>query len=172
MSILTNITEAVVADSVKEIDGKTLNRPSLLMSDGVVVTYAVDVDIGQKEPLRAVPIAHGNMEIAYADVGAAVRLRRSDSGRFEVVGFSKRLPGTYYAVPVQLPSFSFKPLVKYGQVVVPTNEGGMVIGTPQQVGWTSRLVTFGEFPDFGGFGVVPLGAIAQYQDGVFVGLTF
>lgn len=172
MSVLTYLTEAVVRDSIVEIDGKTLNRPTLMMSDGYVTTYAVDVDIGQEDPLRTVPIANGNLEITYADVGAAVRLRRSESGRFEVIGFSKRLPGTFYAVPVTLPTFEFRPMVKYGHAVVPVSSGGAILGTAEPLGWTSSVIPFGDFPLYNGFGLTPFGAIATYKNGVFAGLTF
>lgn len=143
MSILTYLTRAEIRAAAAEIDGKTLTRPALLASDGSALTYCVDVDIGYEYPLRNVPLAAGNRELVYAEVGAAVRLRRSPSGRYEVVGFSKREPGTYTRIPVDVAAGTF--------------------GTPVAVGLSSRLLGYGELATFGGYGLVPYGAIAVFK---------
>lgn len=161
MPILTYLTEAVVRDSVKELDGKTLNRPRLRASDGTSFVWCVDIDIGQKKldpntadevvaPLRNVPIATGNQELLYADAGAAVRLRRSGSGRWEVVGFSKRKPGTYRRIGVRIP-FPGIEAVEYE------------LEEEEEIGLEARALTYGELASFGGYGNVPYGAVALFQ---------
>jgi hypothetical protein len=161
MSILTYLTEAVVRDSVKELDGKTLNRPRLLVSDGTRLTYGVDVDIGQKKldpdtadevvaPLRNVPIAAGVHELLYADAGAAVRLRRSSSGRWEVTGFSKRMPGTYRRIGVRIPFPGIGPVA-------------YELEEEEEIGLTARALIYGELASFGGYGNVPYGAIGLFR---------
>lgn len=102
INTVERLVRTVFADLADEINGKVLTRPTLFVTDGFVQTYCVDVDIGKTEPLRNVPLARGNREVSYADVGNACRLRRSESGQYEVVGFSKEAPGTYTRVLVNL----------------------------------------------------------------------
>jgi hypothetical protein len=167
MSTLTWLTEAVVRDGKAELDGKVLTRPALLVTDGLNVQYAVDVDIGVVDTvgydqaqdltnaaivgttLRNVVIARGNDALIYADVGAAVRLRRTASGRYEVVGFSQQMPGVNTRIPVDMEDATF------GEAEVTT--------------LTSRLIRLGEFAFIGGgFGNVPLGAIGVFRGSVLI----
>ena len=159
MSSLTYLLRAEVNAGRSELNGKTLTRPTLLVTDGVSVVYACDVDIGVKDAagndqvndlidkyntiLRNVPVARSDYELIYADVGAAVRLRRSASGQFEIVGFSGEMPGTYIRVPVNLDD--------------------MTIGVIHDLTLTARPLTLIELSTFGGFGSVPFGSIAIYQ---------
>ena len=162
MSTLTWLTSAVLRDSKEELDGKVLTRPALLVTDGLAVIYAVDVDIGVVNTtgydqaqdltnaaivgsvLHNVPIARGNDALRYADVGAAVRLRRSTSGQYEVIGFSMRMPGTNTRVSVNLADFTF------GQIEDRT--------------LTARPFTLGELASYGGgFGVIPFGAYGLFR---------
>lgn len=144
MTILTDITSAQIASAQNELDGKILTRPALLVTDGSNLVYAVDVDIGLGAPLKNVPIARGNRELIYADVGNAARLRRSASGQYEVVGFSKQMPGTFTRVCVHV--------------------GDGLLGTITDESITSHVVSLGELADFGaGFGSTPLQAVAIYH---------
>lgn len=166
--LLTYLMRAEIDHSVKEIDGATLTRPTLLVTDGLALTYGVDVDVGLKDidtntgdevvtPLRNVPIAVGNKDLIYADAGSAVRLRRSASGRWEVIGFSKRRPGTYIRIPVTIPSPGFEP-VPY------------TLGTVANVGLVARSLAYEELAVYGGYGVVPYGATGIFRDGVLIEL--
>lgn len=147
MSILTYIIQADIANAATELDGKVLTRPSLEVSDGLAMLYAVDVDIGQKEPLRNVPIARANRDLLYAEVGAAVRLRRTASGRYEVSGFSQSQPGTRTRIQVSLSSFAL------GAVIDQT-----ILGRP---------LTYEELHTIGaGYGFCPYGAIGIFKGGV------
>lgn len=166
MTQLTYLVQAELRSVRSELNGRVLTRPALLVTDGVAIVYACDVDIGVKDPagneqvgdlidknntvLRNVTVARSNYELIYADVGAAVRLRRTESGKYEIVGFSDEMPGTYIRVPVDL--------------------GDLSIGSVQDMTVTSRPVTFGELQDFGGFGVVPFGAVAIFVGNDFVRL--
>lgn len=144
MSLLTYLTQAEITSSAREIDGKVLTRPSLLVTDGTNLIYAVDVDIGLGAPVKNVPIARGNRDLMYADVGNAARLRRTASGQYEVVGFSKELPGSYTSICVHLNSAA--------------------LGAITDRTLSSHIVALGELQDFGaGFGSTPLEAIAMYQ---------
>lgn len=144
MSILTYLTQTSIRDAGTELDGKVLTRPALLVTDGTNLMYAVDVDIGMNAPLKNVPIARGNRDLLYADVGSAARLRRSESGQYEVIGFSKQMPGTYTRVEVCI------------------DDG--VLGPVEDLTIAGHVVTLGELADFGaGFGSTPLEAVAIYQ---------
>lgn len=169
MSTLTWLTQAVMRDAKEELDGKVLTRPALLVTDGLSIIYACDVDIGIVDTtgydasqdlvnanvlgsyLRNVPIARGNQDLIYAEVGAAVRLRRTASGRYEIVGFSQEMPGTNVRIPVNLEDYTF--------------------GAIEDRTITSRPLTLAELATFGGFGNVPLGAVATFRGSTFIGLS-
>lgn len=213
MSVLTYLTDSQITDSAAEITGKTLTPPALLATDGSVLVYVVDVDIGaqpnnransrlvtsttdpgtgavttittvttvsggntvttvttvvsnppaapvttvvvtkdaaptesQSVILRNVPIARNNRELVFADAGAAVTLRRSQNGRYEIIGLSNELPGTYTTFEIDLGSFAFGPV--------------------RDLTVVSRALTFGELATFGSFGTIPLGAIGIFAGGV------
>ena len=158
---LTYLMRAEIDQSKRERDGTTLTRPTLLITDGLSLTYGVDVDIGIKAidnntgeevvtPLRNVPIAAANKDLIYTDIGSAVRVRRSDSGRWEVIGFSKRRVGTYTRVGVDIPDPGFDPIP-------------YTLGSQQSVGLTPRAVSYGELAVLGGYGTVAYGATAIYR---------
>lgn len=165
---LTYLMRAEIDQAKREVDGTTLTRPALLITDGSALTYGVDVDIGMKAidnntgdevvtPLRNVPIAAANKDLIYTDVGSAVRLRRSDSGRWEVVGFSKRRVGTYTRIGVFIPEPGFDPIP-------------YTIGTPANIGLVARALTYDELALYGGYGVVPYGATGIFRDGILIEL--
>lgn len=170
MAILNYLIEAHIKDSVKEIEGKILSRPKLNIGDGTNLTYSADVSIGQtgvdpitsevvEQPLRNVPIAHGDNRLIYADAGQAVRLRRSDSGRWEIFAFAKRLPGTLKRYGVRLPDYCL-------------NNPAYEIDDPIDIGLTARPLTYGELGTIGGgYGICPYGAVGLFQGGVFIGLV-
>lgn len=144
MTLLTYLTQAQIQDAATELDGKILTRPALLVTDGTNMVYAVDVDIGLGAPLKNVPIARGNRDLLYADAGNACRLRRSASGQYEVVGFSKELPGSFTSVCVHVGSGALGPV------------------TDNTI--SAHVLTLGELADFlSGFGSTPLEAVAIYQ---------
>lgn len=173
MSIIANLIDQEFVSKDTEIDGKTLTTPVLTYTDGVSVTYSVDVDIGREGeinengdignlPLYGVPIAFAGHELIYADVGTPVRLSRATTGHWEVVGFAKTFPNTYEIYPVTLPSYC---------LTVPTeNPPGLpelhppIVGDPISIGQEIRLLTYGELSVYGTYGSIPYGA-----RGIFVG---
>ena len=145
-----DIASRAAADAQLEKDGKCLTRPALLITDGDGLTYAVDVDIGEKEPLRNVPLARANVDLIYVDSGNPVRLRRTANGFWTVVSFSKEAPGTYVRFPVSLVDFSFGPV--------------------EDLSLDARPLTLGELATYGGFGSVPFGAVAIFRGGTLIEL--
>jgi hypothetical protein len=166
--LLTYLIRGEIDQSIREIDGTILTRPTLLVTDGLALTYGCDVDVGIKTldsntgdevvtPLRNVPIAANSRNLIYSDAGTAVRLRRSETGRWEVIGLSKRRPGTYTRIPVHIPDPSFGP--------IPYD-----VGPAAEVGLVARALTYDELATFGGYGVVPYGATGIFRDGVLIEL--
>ena len=159
MTVTSNFVEAKIKDKRLELDGKVLSRPQLSVTDGTSLVYGCDVDIGitaisgyDQSPLlvnanntvlKNVPIARGNRDVVYAEVGSAVRLRRTSSGRFEIIGFSKEMPGTYKRYPVNLTT--------------------LAIGVVEDLTITALVIPLGDLYLFGSFGTIPLGAIAIYR---------
>jgi hypothetical protein len=152
MSLLTYLTQAEIRDAAAELDGKILTRPALVVTDGANLIYAVDVDIGQTSPLKNVPLARGNFDLLYCDAGNACRLRRSASGQYEVVGFSKEMPGTYIRVPVDLSE--------------------LTLGAIEDISIIARPLMYGELADFGGYGFVPYGAVAIFRGSTLLELRY
>lgn len=121
-------------DDPPEDDGEALARDPVLSSGRV---------------LYAVPIASANHDLIYAEPGSAVKLARNASGRMEIVGFSKRKPGTRKRVAVNLLTLA---------IVAEGDES-----------LTSRRLTFGELATLGGgFGVAPFGAYGVWSGGELV----
>lgn len=145
MSLLTSITQAQIDANRTELDGKVLTRPALLVTDGEARVYAVDVDIGQAGAvLKNVPLARANHELLYAEPGNACRLRRTAGGRFEVVGFSKEMPGRYERFAVDLATLSFGPI--------------------QLLGLDARPLGYDELATVGGgYGAAPYGATGLFR---------
>lgn len=169
MSILTNLIDAKQRDARDTIYGRVLTRPTLSVTDGQVATYACSVDIGVVSPqgydqtenlwganingstLHNVPIARGNHALLYAEVGSPVTLKRSMSGRYEIVGFSKAMPGTNTRIAVDLQEFT--------------------IGQVEDLTILSRPVMYGELAGLGGYGNVPYGSVAIYQGAELIEIT-
>ncbi len=153
-----DLRRAVLRGFTRERDGKTTSRPALLITDGVNMTYGVNVQLDDdaSTELLGVPIARANRDIFYgAEVGSPCRLRRTASGQWEVVGFSRSMPGTFHSIPVTVPNFVLGPA------------SATVIGAPVDQTLSVRPVTFGDLATLGGFGIVPLGVLAAYRGGVF-----
>lgn len=152
MSLLQKITAAQIGHAADEIDGKALTRPLLSYTDGESLTYVIDVDIGEKTPLKSVPIARGNRSLVYAEAGSALRLRRTSTGQFQVIGFSKEAPGTYTQIGVALDT--------------------LAIGAPQDISISARPLTYEELATLGGgYGVAPYGAIGVFVGGVLQSIS-
>jgi len=155
-SILSNIIDADIDRAKTELEGRTLTRPILFLGDEAGnQVYVVNVDIGEDNEMRDVPIAQGNQDLRYADVGSPVSLRRT-AQRWTVVGFSKVMPGTRTEVLVTVPNFDFG---------LPT----YTIGVITDLTFVIRALTYGELSTLGpAYGQTPYGAQGKFQGGVLV----
>lgn len=176
MTVLSNLFIREFESAQTTIEGKTLTRPTLTYTDGINVSYAVDVDIGREGvinangdigmlPLYNVPIASGQHEIIYADVGSPVMLSRSATGQWQVVGFSKTMPNTYTIVPVTVPQYCLSIPLENPPGVPQLHPP--VLGDPVSIGQEIRALTYEELSTYGTYGTSPYGAVGVFIGGVF-----
>ena len=171
MGVVTDITQNIVTNKNAQIQGKILSRPALLVTDGTNTVYACDVDIGLQPPqgfdamgnpittggvgldaiLRNVQIARGNRDLIYADAGSAVILQRTESGFYQIIGFSSEMPGTYTRVIVNISDFTY--------------------GSTQDLTPIARPLTYLELSIYGQYGIIPYGAIGLFIGGVLQEIT-
>lgn len=117
-------------------------------ADGASWMWACDVDIGQEQVLRNVPVVSNNRELIYAEMGKAVALRRMTDGRWCICGLAKTCRGL-------------------GHITFVTFEEDVV--KVVRTGWTgrkTRRLTYGEIGALapgGQYGVIPYGAIGRFD---------
>jgi len=115
--------------------------------------WACDVDIGEEDVLRGVPIAVNNRDVLYADIGKPVALERMPNGKFAIVGLAKSIQSTTHIIYV-----SFEESI------------GEVVGD-ELTGYTIRALTYEELYTYGGYGVVPYGCYGRFdQEGNLLAL--
>jgi hypothetical protein len=110
--------------------------------------------------LHNVPIARNNADLMYADVGSPVICSRSESGNWQITGFSIERPGTHILYPVNLGNMAIT-----GGGAAP---GLPVLGDPINMSVETRLLTLAELGELSPFGTLPFGASAIYEGGEFV----
>lgn len=109
-------------------------------------TYACDVDIGQDQPLRNVPVATNNHDILYAQVGMPVALKRQVGSNYAIVGLSKTTLGDTHIIYMTFGD-------SFGQ-----------ISSRKVVRNTYRPLTYEEIGQYyGGYGGCPYGAIGLFD---------
>jgi len=101
--------------------------------------------------MHNVPLSRANHDLIYADIGAAVYVERTESGQWQVGGFSQERPGTHFMYEVDL--------------------GNMVLGSVIDLSIESRLLTLAEIGELRPFGQLAFGAAAIYQGGELLRLT-
>lgn len=111
--------------------------------------------------LRNVAIARGNADLIYADVGSPVELRRTNDGKWEIIGFSRQMPGTYTVTPVHIPRIVLGPI--QSNLVVPTAVI-ISVGPTADFTLTTHYLTLEELGTLSptGFGGLPFGISAIY----------
>jgi len=117
-------------------------------------TWACDVDIGEEDVLRGVPIATNNKDILYADIGKPVALTKmSTSGRYAITGLAKKIYGTTHIIYVTF-----------------EEDIGRITGE-ELTGFNIRPLTYEELYTYGGYGVVPYGCYGRFRaDGTLIAL--
>ncbi len=155
-SQLHDIIDDEIGNLKNTLEGRTASRPILFLGDEAANSvYVVNVDVGEDELMRDIPIAQGNHDLRYADIGSPVALRRT-AQRWTVVGFSKVMPGTRTEVLVTVPNFDFG---------LPTYTIGVITDRT----FIIRALTYGELATLGTFyGETPYGALGRFEAGVLV----
>jgi hypothetical protein len=116
--------------------------------------WACDVDIGQEDVLRCVPVSANNRDIIYAQQGKGVNLSKLNNGKWVVTGLSKTVNSTIHFIFVSLSDGIFE--------ITRTELKGKIV----------RPLTYEELGGLGaalGYGYVPYGAQGRFEaDGTFI----
>jgi hypothetical protein len=130
-------------------------------------TYACDVDIGQEEVLRNVPISNSNQELLYAQEGAPVALSKMGPNKYAVVGLSKKIMGNTHIIYV---GFADNGSVPPSDI---SDTPSTVIISTEIVGYRYRILTYGEIGSiYGGYGTIPYGTRGKFNyNGTLIELT-
>lgn len=119
--------------------------------------WACDVDMGDEEVLRCVPVASNNREIIYAEQGRAVTLSRMGHGKWVITGLAKSLQSTVHYIYLSFVDDMYE--------IVRRELRGTYI----------RPLTYGELGTLVapyGYGVLPYGAQGRFRaDGTFLGIA-
>jgi hypothetical protein len=145
MSII-KIIDWRIAQANSQMTGTIASPFYQLYSDSNNWIWACDVDIGQPEVLRGVPVASNNREIIYAEIGKAVALSKMNDGRWCISGLAKTCRGL-------------------GHIIYMSFEDDIATVTGED--WSGNVVrtlTLGELGDLGpgAFGALPLGAHGRF----------
>ena len=104
--------------------------------------WACDVDLGDENVLRCVPVAANNREIIYAEQGRSVTLSRLNNDKWVITGLAKSLNSTvhyiymsfaddtYAILGKSLRGFMLRPLTygELGSLVAPYGYGNLPYG--------------------------------------------
>jgi len=142
-----------ITKSEKQIIGYVASGFYQLYDSAGKWVWACDVDIGEDEVLRCVPVASNNREIIYAEEGKAVTLSRLGSGKWVITGLAKSKPSTRHFIYVTFEEDIYR------------------ISRRVLKGWYIRPLTYGELGTLlgGGYGSLPYGVRGKFHaDGTFI----
>jgi hypothetical protein len=114
-------------------------------ADGDSWMWACDVDIGEPEVLKSVPVASNNRELIYAEQGKSVALKKLN-GKWTIVGLAKTCRGLGHVIYVKF-----------------EEDRASIVGDA----WTGQVIrplTYGELGDLvgGGYGALPYGVQGRF----------
>ena len=145
-----------IAQAQTQMQGTIASPFYELYVDGGSYVWACDVDIGQEEPLRGVPVAASNREIIYAEIGKSVTLNRMNDGKWCISGLSKTCMGLEHIIYMTF-------VDDIGSIARESWSGSVI-----------RPLTLGEIGDLGpgAFGALPLGAHGRFApDGTLIAIV-
>ena len=116
--------------------------------------WACDVDLGDEQVIRCVPVAANNRELIYAEQGRAVTLSRLNNGKWVITGLAKSRNSTVHYIYMSFMDDTYTILGKSlrGFVIRPLTYGelGTLVAPP-------------------GYGTLPYGVQGKFKaDGAFV----
>jgi len=180
--VLTDYTNASVRAGKNTLTGTIASKPALLLSDGIGLTYACDVQITQfndtgrvdqyKYDLLGIPGYHGFHLGDEETIGTILRNCAISRNSYDLVyadiGTPVEITRTQNGIWV-ITGFAEEQAGTY--TLVPVNLGDLSIGIGQDVSVVARILTLGELKDYGGgFGIIPFGAFGIFVGGVFQGV--
>jgi hypothetical protein len=153
---IRKLIEAGIYRSGGQITGQIVSPIRELWDDAQGMVFCADVDIGQDEILRNVPIATSNRDIYYSDQGKSVSLEKMNNSKWVITGLSKNSKGLTHYIYMSFMDDIAK------------------VTSTAWVGATIRPLTFGELGSLAplGFGQFPWGAVGRFDvEGNFIGLV-
>jgi hypothetical protein len=191
MGVLTDLASAEIKITTKKLFEVTLTRPAILVSDGLSVTYACDVNIGATDPTGAIRQYIMENDPDYDPDDSLItglpgqppedwQLDDSLPGHVDTtmhnVVISRNNSDLIYAdvgSPVvcernesgqwQITGFSIEQPGTHK--LYPVNLGLGTIGTIIDLSVDTRLLTLAEIGEMQPFGVLPFGASAVFRGG-------
>ncbi len=175
MSILTDLASAQVKRGVKTLYGRVMSRPAQLVSEGVNVVYACDVEIGPTDPTGIMEQYKQALTGLPDSEGFSIEDLLTTNTVLHNVSIANNNSALIYAdvgAPViltrstsgqwEITGFSQEQPGTY--FLVPVDLTARTIGSAIDVSLEARLLSFGEFGSLRPFGSIPLGA-----SGIFAG---
>lgn len=158
------LTQRVKANRI-QLNGEIISSFRLLqLGTNTTLMPVADVRISG-DIIRDIPAAANNKELLEAQPGTPVTLTKSDSGRIEITGLSKRAFGDIYTYKLKIPRTI--PLTSANPVTVPPTLISVVVS-----GFILRKITLGELETVSGFGITQLEGTGVFnQDGQFLFYT-
>lgn len=182
MPVLTDLTHAQIKRYTKYLYGKVLTRPALLVSDGVQVIYACDVDIGPTDPtgkidqykrsLDNLPGQEGwelGDDLIYSTILRNVVIARNNADLIYAdvgtpVTLTRGATGQY-----EITGLAIEQPGTY--VLIPVHMGSMTLGPIIDQTIDGRLLTLGEIGELRPFGEIPWGASGIFVGGVLISIV-
>jgi hypothetical protein len=195
MPVLTDLASAEIRSHVTKLFGTTLTRPAVLVSDGLSITYACDVNISEHDPTGRINqyFADEEEKIGEREPGSITgipgqapaywQLDDSKPGHVDTtmhnVPIARNNTDLIYAdvgAPVvversasgnwQITGFSMEMPGTYK--LYPVNLELGTIGTVINLSIDTRLLTLGEMGTLAPWGQLPFGASAIFEGGVLL----
>jgi hypothetical protein len=154
---IRKVIDWAIADSQPQRVGNIASPfYELYDADGSWV-WACDVDLGNEEVVRCVPVASNNREIIYAEQGRSVTLSRLNDGRWVINGLAKSLKSTVHFIYLSFVDDMYQVLRK------------------ELRGYYLRPLTYGEIGTLVapyGYGVLPYGIYGRFKpDGTLIDIV-
>jgi hypothetical protein len=112
---IRKIIDWAASQAEGEMTGTIASPFFQLYDDAEGWVWACDVDIGQPEVLRSVPVASNNREIIYAEEGKSVALKKMNQGRWVIAGLAKTVRSTTHIIYVSFEEDLVRPFT-YGEL--------------------------------------------------------
>jgi hypothetical protein len=145
---LRNIISTIIDQSSQTLQGKTASGAYKVYDAVGNWQWCCDIDIGDSQILRGIPIAFNNRDISYSEIGKAVTLSRLNKTQWAVTGLSKSVYDTIHYIYLTFTDDTY------------------AIDSDVLVGRITRVLTYGEMSTLAspvGYGTLPYGVIGTFN---------